>query len=260
MNHSAYNYETIKLIWKAKDSEDPWTTVYNDDVDTWYYEVMVREDGGEPKMVNRTTSWAAVTVVQLTATSKTFEMGVRAVAPDGVTRSEIAWLDQVFEHKYEYKTGIVFDGRKIVPDEEFTISLEDPTIPTAHWILTAEDGTTVKEEDGQAITASCPSVGLYNLSVSFDNPSPEDPDAVYQKTYDGLVVVTPEATGRYPKADFTFDEDIDISEGPQNVTFTFNGIKGEGYTSNAIDLTDGTHFFAADPAVLGTLLLLWLLG
>mgnify|MGYP007087747019 CR=1 FL=1 len=23
MNHSAYNYETIKLIWKAKDSEDP---------------------------------------------------------------------------------------------------------------------------------------------------------------------------------------------------------------------------------------------
>lgn len=252
MNHSAYNYETIKLIWKAKDSEDPWTTVYNDDVDTWYYEVMVREDGGEPKMVNRTTSWAAVTVVQLTATSKTFEMGVRAVAPDGVTRSEIAWLDQVFEHKYEYKTGIVFDGRKIVPDEEFTISLEDPTIPTAHWILTAEDGTTVKEEDGQAITASCPSVGLYNLSVSFDNPSPEAPDAVYQKTYDGLVVVTPEATGRYPKADFTFDEDIDISEGPQNVTFTFNGIKGEGYTSNAIDLTDGTHFFAADPAVLGT--------
>ncbi len=251
MNHSAYNYETIKLIWKAKDSTDPWVSVYNDEVDTWYYEVMFREDGGEPKLANRTTSWAAVTAVPLSATAKTFQVGVRAVAPDGETRSEIAWLDETFEHKYEYKTGIVFDGRKIVPNEEFTITLEDPTIPTAHWKLMDENGVVVSECDGQEITASCENVGLYSLYVSFLNPTPEDPSAVYENTYDGLIVITPEATGRYPKADFTFDEDIDISDGAKNVTFTFNGVKGEGYTSNAVELTDGTHFFATDPAVLG---------
>lgn len=251
MGKSAYNYETVKLVWSSKVNEDPWQVVYNDDVDTWYFEVMVREDGGEPKLVNRTTSWAAVTVAQLAATCRKFEVGVRAVAPDGVTRSDISWYDQSFDHKYEYKTGIVYDARKLIPNEEFTVTLEDPTIQDAHWTLSNDDGTFAKEVDGTSITASCPAVGLYNLTVKFNNPSQDNPDAVYEHTYDGLIQVTPAETGRFPHADFVFDNDIDISEGAKDVTFTFNGIKGEGLTSNAIDLRDGTHFFAADPSVLG---------
>lgn len=37
----------------------------------------------------------------------------------------------------------------------------------------------------------------------------------------------------------------------KTATFTFNGIKGEGMASNAVSLNNGTHFFAADPIVLG---------
>lgn len=251
MDKSAYNFELVKLIWNSKTNEDIWTPVYNDDVDTWYFEVMVRQDGGEPKLVNRTTSWATVSAIQLDATCRTFEVGVRAVAPDGVTRSEISWYKNIFDHKYEYKTGIVYDARKLIPSEEFTISLEDPTIPTAHWTLTDDAGTVVYETDGTSVTTSCPKVGLYNLTVKFDNPTPEDPSAVYEFTYDALVQVTPAETGRFPQANFDFNNDVDITDGAQKVTFNFNGVKGEGYTSNAVDIRNGTYFFAADPAVLG---------
>lgn len=253
MDKSAFNYETFKLIWNSKINSDPWEVVYNEDVDTWYFEVMLKEDGGEPKIVNRTTSWAALTVAQIDKATKTYQIGVRAVAPDGVTRSETAWLDQTFEHKYAFQTDIIYDARKLVPEEEFTVSLQDPSIPTAHWTLTSEDGKTIiKEVDGTSISTSCPTVGLYNLKVKFDNPTPEDLEAVYEKTYDGLIQVTPTETGRFPMADFMPSETtVDISKEAKAVTFTFNGVKGEGMASNAVSLNNGTHFFAADPAVLG---------
>lgn len=251
MNYSAYNFETIKLIWNAKKAADAWSPVYNDEVDTWFYEVMYSEDGSEAKLANRTTSWAAVTAIPLSSTCKKFKVGVRAVAPDGATRSEIAWLDQEFEHKFAFKTGIVFNATKLVPNEEFTVALEDPTIPTAHWTLKAEDGSVVAEMDGRELVASCANIGLYNVTVRFDNPTQDNPGAVYEKEYVGLVVVTPESTGRMPKADFSGELEFDVDNGPKTLTYDFTGIRGEGYTSNAVDLTDGTHFFAADPAVLG---------
>lgn len=251
MNKSAYNFELVKLIWNSKINEDIWTPVYNDDVDTWYFEIMVREDGGEPQMVNRTTSWATVSAIQVNATCRNFEVGVRAVAPDGVTRSEISWYNQQFSHEYEYKTGIVYDARKLIPEEEFTVSLEDPTIPTAHWTITDDAGATIYEADGTSVTTTCPKVGLYNLTVKFNNPTQENPTAVYEHTYDALIQVTPAETGRFPQANFEFNNDIDISDGEQQVTFRFNGIKGEGHASNAVDMRNGTHFFAADPNVLG---------
>lgn len=251
MDYSAYNFETVKLIWNAKKAANAWDPVYNDEVDTWYYEVMFSEDGGEAKLANRTTSWAAVTAVPVSSTCKKFKVGVRAVAPDGVTRSEIAWLDQEFDHVFAYKTGIVFNATKVVPNEEFTVALEDPTIPSAHWTLKSEDGAVLKEVDGKELVASCEKVGLYNVVVKFANPTQENPNAVYEKEYVGLVVVTPESTGRMPKADFDGETEVDVTNGAKAVTYNFTGLRGEGHTSNAIDLTDGTHFFAADPQVLG---------
>ncbi|MEG1839105.1 MAG: LamG-like jellyroll fold domain-containing protein, partial [Bacteroidaceae bacterium] len=247
----AYNYESFKLIWDSKINADKWEVVYNDEVDTWYFEVMISEDGKEPTIANRTTSWGAMTVAEVNPSCKNIRVGVRAVAPDGITRSDIAWATNSYEHKYEYQKGIVYESRKLVADEEFTVSLEDPTIPTAHWRLLDENKSVLKEDDGTSFTTSCKNVGLYSIEVSFVDPTPENLNNEYKKLYDGLIQVTPSETGRFPKADFIPSiESVDITDGPKDVTFTFNGIKGEGFASQAVNLSDGTHFFAFDPNII----------
>jgi WD40 repeat protein len=67
---------------------DAWKSVYNDQVDTWYFEIWGQQEGGEELLLTTTTTWAGYVVempFDLNGT-KRVRAGVRAVAPDGTTK------------------------------------------------------------------------------------------------------------------------------------------------------------------------------
>ena len=85
----------FKMIWNVlplvnREKDMP---VMNEAVDTWYFEVYVKESPkGKPRLVTTTTSWAAyVCGVPLSPGGKGLWLGVRAVAPDGKRVSKITW-------------------------------------------------------------------------------------------------------------------------------------------------------------------------
>lgn len=90
-----YNSVDFKFSWECADptpSGDPYLPVYNEDVDTWYFEVYVQAEGEEPILCGTTSSWAHYVVgapVSANNEVENYRVGVCAVAPDGVTKSDI---------------------------------------------------------------------------------------------------------------------------------------------------------------------------
>ena len=85
----------FKLVWNVlplvnREKDMP---VMNEAVDTWYFEVYVKESSRDkPRLVATTTSWAAyVCGVPFSPNRDGLWLGVRAVAPDGKRVSKIAW-------------------------------------------------------------------------------------------------------------------------------------------------------------------------
>jgi glycosyl hydrolase, family 85 len=236
LNSTGYDYVTFKMIWDSKINEDKWQVVYNDEVDTWYFEVVVQQDGEPVRVVNTTTSWAAMTVAQIDMKKKV-KVGVRAVAPDGITRSEIEWSDVELDQFYEYMTDIKVDApTKLTPGEDITVSLVDPTIPTAHWKVLNDLGETIEEFEGTSFTTALDKIGVYSINVEFDRPTKDDPDAVWTQLHANVISVTPLSTGQTPIASFSVsDTELSLDNGIAGpVSFKFTGRKGEGTSSQAI--------------------------
>ena len=57
-----YNYQgvDVKVVWSMGEapSDSPWETLYNEDVNAWYYKVYVQQQGAEPVMCTATTTRA----------------------------------------------------------------------------------------------------------------------------------------------------------------------------------------------------------
>lgn len=85
----------FKLVWNVI----PWVNrekdmpVMNEAIDTWYFEVYVKDSPrAKPRLIATTTSWAAyVCGVPLSENSKDCWLGVRAISPDGKRSSKVAW-------------------------------------------------------------------------------------------------------------------------------------------------------------------------
>ncbi|MDR2813613.1 MAG: GEVED domain-containing protein [Prevotellaceae bacterium] len=82
----------VKMTWSMS-ATDKTRLVYNDEVNVDHFEVWLREQGKEPKLVAHTASWAHYLpgYEWENDTSKTFEVGVRAVARDLAATSDVAW-------------------------------------------------------------------------------------------------------------------------------------------------------------------------
>lgn len=82
----------LKMVWSMS-SENKKRLVYNDEVNVDHFEIWIKEPGKDRKMVAHTASWAHYLPKyqwpDFTAT--TFEVGVRAVAQDLTTTSDMAW-------------------------------------------------------------------------------------------------------------------------------------------------------------------------
>lgn len=208
--------------------------IYNEEVNSWYYEVYVKQ-GDKETLVTATTSWAAYVVdAPLNGVDQKFQIGVRSVGLDGKTVSPIVWTEELESTLSTIET-LTIDKDIIKPGEEFTIGFEDPNHPTANIdILDALSGETIVGKKGiLKLTTSLPSTGTYDVKVSTKmtiNGVEKDTTVISR----ALLLITPEATGRLPMINDITADQTEVNIGDQ-VNLTADIVKGDTYKLNNRD-------------------------
>lgn len=224
----------FKMRYAARE-ETGYTKTYNDEVDTWYYEIWMQQENQPEQLLTATTSWAAYVIDAPLVSGyegRRCRFGVRAVAPDGRQKSEISWSEMMDVPYNAPSNEVVIDKPVIKPNETFTVGLEDAMANAAQkWTLTnAETGETVFDtENVKSFTTSLPNVGNYDLTVV-------DAEGT-STTLRGKVIVSPEETGAVPAID-NFAVDKDKAETGEDVTYSYTYRKGEGSVSRALTVKD----------------------
>ena len=237
----SYNYKgaDVKVFFdmtehdKNSSGRQSYQTIYNSDVDTWFYKIYVRQAGGEPKLCTSTTSWASYVVAapyDMEIGGK-LQVGVSAVSMDGASESPITWGQELTLPAPVIVEGTEIDKPVIKPNEEFKISFLDPNHPAATWeIINSATGSTVKtQNNAMEITASLPQVGMYDVKITSSGKSS------YTR---GLIQVSPESTGALPiLGSFTADKQhVDVGE---NINLSYIATRlGEGKVSRSVKVDD----------------------
>lgn len=169
-----FNTVSYKLIWdcgkSAAAQKDPSTPTYNEDVDTWYYEVYSQAEGMDPVLDGMTTSWAHYIVGAFASPEiQNYRFGVRAVAPDGKTATDIVWSEWE-SREVTFVEGVSVDRPVIKAGEQFTASFTDPLHPAVkQWRIvdpaTGKDAVT-PAENATSITATINELGTYDLIIN----------------------------------------------------------------------------------------------
>lgn len=227
-----FNADDVKASWTCGDksfNSETGLPVYNDEVDTWFFEIYTRNDeNSEPVLSTATTTWAGYVIgAPAVVNSKTVQIGICPVAPDG-TRGEITWSEPM-ERIVKSLETIVIDKPIIKPNQEFTISFLDETHADSKFTLynALTDGQ-VYTGEGKSITTKLPDLGYYDLKVG------EGENAVM---YRAFVQITPESTGRMPEVtEITVDKNS--AKTGETVTFAFDGELGDGSVSRGLHLSD----------------------
>lgn len=240
-----YNSLDFKFSWdceSTKNDADPYLPVYNEDVDTWYFEVYVQAQGEEPILCGTTSSWAHYVVgAPVSANNEVtdYRVGVCAVAPDGKTKSEITWTSYMTT-PLTLIDGIQCDKSVIKAGEEFTLSLIDPNQeePMTWEIYNATTGgNAVKFQDaGRSFTTTLDEEGYYDVKLTKMDLS--------ELTYRGYVQISPESTGAIPSIeDFTASStQITLTDNNEPITLSYTGKKGEGTVSRGLQVEDPYMF------------------
>lgn len=233
-----YNSIDFKFSWECESSKndaDPYIPVYNEDVDTWYFEVYVQAEDGDPVLCGTTSSWAHYVVgAPVSANNEVtdYRVGVCAVAPDGVTKSPITWSNYMTTD-LTIVDGIVCNKAVIKAGEEFTLSLIDPNQSAPIWwrIFDATTGNEVgMQANGTSFTTSLSTEGYYDVELYTS-------DTRFLK-YRGYVQISPESTGAIPSiTDFTASK-TNVTSPDDVVTLSYTGKKGEGTVSRGLRIED----------------------
>lgn len=238
-NFNGVNY---KLIWdcgkSAASKADASIPTYNDDVDTWYFEVFSQAEGCEPVLDGVTTSWAHYVVgAYATPEISKYRFGVRAVAPDGKTMSPITWSEWL-EKEATTIDGIALDRTVIKSGETFTISYKDPLHAAAtKWQIvdpaSGKDMVT-PQNGGTKITCSIKELGTYDVLLT---------DASGKTTYRGFVQISTDATGALPVInDFTAEKTTLTLDAPSTAVKFDVARLGEGRVSHGLNMEDAYQF------------------
>lgn len=240
-----YNSLDFKFSWdceSTKNDNDLSIPVYNEDVDTWYFEVYVQAngEGEEPILCGTTSSWAHYVVgapVSANNEINKYRVGVCAVAPDGVTKSDITWTNYM-ESELTFIDGIKCDKAVIKAGEEFTLSLIDPNQeePDTWEIYSATAGgnPVSSQEYGRSFTTSIDQEGYYDVILTKSDWS--------QVIYRGYIQISPESTGSIPSiTDFTASPTT-VTSADDVVTLSYEGQKGEGTVSRGLRIEDPYMF------------------
>ena len=231
-----YNRADFKVIFDVpfsgtRKEEYKDCPIYNEEVNSWYYEVYVKQ-GEKETLVTATTSWAAYVVdAPLNGVDQKFQIGVRSVGLDGKTVSPIVWSDEIESDLSTIET-LTIDKDIIKPNEEVTIGFEDPNHPTANIeILNALTGDVIdSKENVLKLTTSLPSIGTYDVKVATKmNINGVLKDTVVINR--ALLLVTPEATGRLPMiTNIAADKTEVLTE--EKVNLSADIAKGDTYLQN----------------------------
>jgi len=240
-----YNTVDFKLRYASK-PETNGKKYYNEDVDTWYYEIYYQQKGQNEMLLTATTSWAAYVVDAPIAKEGEREarFGVRAVAADGKTKSDINWTEFKTIPYDSPKTDVVIDKAVVKPNEEFTLKFEDYLIDAAkEWkLLNSATGAVVySTSNATSITTKLDEVGSYDLVLT---------DAKGQKHITcGKVQITPVETGAVPQIT-NITADKTTVEAGKDVTYSATATEGSGRVSRGLVISDPNMFMM--PADLQT--------
>ena len=240
-----YNTVDFKLRYASK-PETNGKKYYNEDVDTWYYEIYYQQKGQNEMLLTATTSWAAYVVDAPIAKEGEREarFGVRAVAADGKTKSDINWTEFKTIPYDSPKTDVVIDKAVVKPGETFTLKFEDYLIDAAkEWkLLNSATGNVVySTSNATSITTKLDEVGSYDLVLT---------DAKGQKHITcGKVQITPVETGAVPQIT-NITADKTTVEAGKNVTYSATATEGSGHVSRGLVIADPNMFMM--PAELQT--------
>ena len=240
-----YNTVDFKLRYASKEESGDMKT-YNEDVDTWYYEILYQQEGQDEMLLTTTASWAAYVVDApiVKGDNRKVHFGVRAVAADGKTKSQTSWTEYEEIPYNSPKTDVVIDKAVVKPGETFTLKFEDYLIqPAREWKLinSATGAVVYSTSNATSITTKLDDVGTYDLRLVDSNG----------KTHVtcGKVQITPETTGAVPQiTDITADKAT--VEAGKNVTYSATTREGTGKVSRGLVITDPNMFMI--PADLQT--------
>lgn len=243
-----YNYKgaDMKVIFSMGEPsvEKPYETIYNSDVDTWYFKIYTQQEGEEPVMCTATTSWAAYVVsapFNIEGSSR-MRIGVSAVSLDGKTESDIAWGDYDDVPAVSIVEGVVVNKAVIKSGETFRVSYVDPNHePAVKWeIRNAKLGDSSEPlataEGGTYIEASLEELGLYDLALTFNKEGNQ-----VTENYRGLIQISSDEVGALPeikevKVNGGTDE-VSV-EGGEPVTYSYIGRDADGTVSRGLVLPD----------------------
>lgn len=228
-----YNALDFKMRY-SNNGGNTTSKVFNDDVDTWYYEIYYQQQGEKEQLLTATTSWAAYVVDAPLAKDKERKarFGVRAVCPDGSTKNPIVWTEYK-EVAYDQPVyDVVIDKQVVKPGEEFNVKLADYLgKPAQKWSV--KDPITGAELAQATNSIFCKAkidkVGLYDLYFTDSQGK-----SVVTR---GFVQVTPEETGRVPSIE-SVSADKQMAKTKENINLTYKAVKGEGKVSRALEVSD----------------------
>ena len=240
-----YNTVDFKLRYASKEESGDMKT-YNEDVDTWYYEIYYQQKGQDEMLLTTTASWAAYVVDApiVKGGEREARFGVRAVAADGKTKSATSWTAYEEIPYNSPKTDVVIDKAVVKPGETFTLKFEDYLIDAAkEWKLrnSATGEFVYSASNATSITTSLDEVGSYDLVLT---------DAKGQKHITcGKVQITPVETGSVPQITDIKADKATVETG-KDVTYSATAKEGSGHVSRGLVISDPNMFMM--PAELQT--------
>ncbi len=214
--------------------------VYNEEVDTWYYEVYVQAEGEDPILCGTTSQWAHYLVNAPVSADKNvtdYRVGVCAVAPDGKTKSQITWTNYLSK-AITLVDGIARDKDVIKTGDQFTLSLLDPnqSVPKSWTIINAQSGASEKTQSGgRTFTTSLSNEGYYDIIVEKTDGN--------KSYYRAFIQISPTATGKVPTIQSIASSKQKVFLGESNeVTLSYAGNNNEGTVSRGLELLDPYMF------------------
>ncbi len=225
----------FKIRYASKDQTGLEVPTYNDEVDTWYYEIMMQQENQAEQLLTTTTSWAAYVIdapIVSGYEGRRARFGVRAVSPDGQQKSDIAWTEYKDIPYDTPSSEVVIDRQVVKPNETFTVSLEDEMADAAQsWTITnAKTGAECfNTTNVKSFSTSLPELGVYDIIVTDAKGT--------TTTLRGKIHVTTEATGAVPAIN-SFSVDKNTAKTGENVTYNYNYRSGEGTVSRAVAISD----------------------
>ena len=208
---------------------------YNEEVDTWYYEILYQAENEPEQVLTATPSWAAYVIdapLVNGITNRKVRFGVRAVAPDGVTKSETSWTTLQDAPYNDTNDNVVLSRPVIKANEMFNVRFEDELHPAAkEWkVLKSSTNSVVKVvNNAKDFDLTLEDEGLYDLVIT-DNQNKAT-------TIRGIIQVSPQSTGAAPQiTDIRADKSS--VEGGKDVTYSATTKEGEGHASHGLIIED----------------------